>query len=51
MDQETSDKIGRGVQIFGAILFVFCLGAFVYSVIHPVTSGPMPEKPWEQEPR
>lgn len=46
MEQAKIDKIGKGVTIFGAILFVFCLGAFIFSLTRPpVTSGPMPEVP------
>jgi len=46
MEQEKINKIGKGVVIFGTVLFIFCLGAFIFSLTRPpVTSGPMPEVP------
>lgn len=38
-----NDKIGLGVKVFGAVLFAICIGCLVWSVYHPVTSGPMPD--------
>lgn len=50
MDQSTIDKIGLGIKIFGAVLFAVCLGAFIWSLTRPpVTDGPMPPDPWQQQ--
>ena len=46
MDQATIDKVGKGIKIFGVVLFVLCAGGLIWSLFRPpVTSGPMPEVP------
>lgn len=43
----TKDKIKYGIQGFGALLFLVCLGAWIWSLTQPaVTTGPMPD-PWK----
>lgn len=44
MTQDTINKLGLATKIFGAVLFVACLGALVWSLFQPaVTTGPMPD--------
>lgn len=46
MDQETINKLGLATKIFGAVLFVVCAGALIWSLFRPaVTEGPMPPEP------
>jgi len=36
----------KAIKVFGAALFVFCLGALIWSLTRPpVTTGPMPPEP------
>jgi hypothetical protein len=46
MNQSEINKVSKVLMIFGGVLFVFCLGAFIFSLTRPpVTSGPIPEIP------
>lgn len=35
-----TEKVAKGIKIFGAILVAVCLAGGIYSFVHPVTSGP-----------
>lgn len=44
MDQSTINKLGLATKIFGAILFVACAVALIWSFTQPpVEKGPMPD--------
>jgi hypothetical protein len=50
MNQSTIDKVAIGIKVFGAVLFAVCLGALIWSLFRPpVTDGPMPPDPWQQQ--
>ena len=41
-----NDRVAKGIRIFGAVLFVLVLGAFIWSMCRPpVTTGPQPTLP------
>lgn len=38
--------LGKGIKVFGAVLFVLCAAGLVWSLTRPaITHGPMPEPP------
>lgn len=38
--------LGRGIKIFGAVLFVLCAAGLIWSLTRPaITHGPMPPEP------
>jgi hypothetical protein len=38
--------LGKGIKIFGAVLFVVCAAALIWSLTRPaITHGPMPPEP------
>lgn len=46
MANDPAPWLGKGIKIFGAVLFAVCLGALVWSLFRPaVKDGPMPPEP------
>lgn len=46
MDQPTINKVKTGIQIFGVVMGIVAVTAFIWSLTRPaVTTGPMPEAP------
>jgi len=40
------DKVMWGIRIWGALIALIAIAGFIYSLFHPVTSGPTPPGPW-----
>lgn len=46
MANDPAPWAGKAIKIFGAVLFVACAGALIWSLFRPaVTHGPMPPEP------